>query len=535
MAILSLVMMYESYLFTLIMPAAVLAYINADLGPDPKYPWITVCWNLGAAIIVTVGGRLADIFGRRWFLLTGAVAAAIGALVGATGQSITQMIVSGVLFGFGGGFQEMCFACAQELVPNRYRFLTLGMMILANHVSSFGPLIGYAFVAYTKIGWRACYWFCFAWECATAIMLWVFYRPPSFETKHEDDGKSRWQLVKELDYVGLGLFTAGCLLLLLGLNWGGVTYPWSSTHVVTPIVIAFACFVALAFWEIYASLKYPILPPKLFIKWRDFSALLVVCFVAGMLYYSMNVLWPRQSTLLFLNSSDTIIRGVYANMVSFGTIIAGWYCAGVMPWIGHERWQLLGFITAQTALIGSMASIGINDKAQAIATVVVVSACNLPPSPLSFGMVSLGLEDQNDIGVAVGLISTFRLIGGAVATSIYVSIYTSRYASSIAPTLQDLTASTGFNGSFSSLLSATSLNTRAAYAKVPDINEGTIQAAMLAVKQTYVGAFKVVYLVAVAFGVCAIASALSTRSVKKSNKSNAQAVRLETEKDVDKV
>ncbi|KAL5461037.1 hypothetical protein PMIN06_002385 [Paraphaeosphaeria minitans] len=535
MAILSLIMMYESYLFTLIMPAAILAYINADLGPDPRYPWITVCWNLGAAIIVTVGGRLADIFGRRWFLLTGAISAAIGALVGATGHSITQMIVSGVLFGFGGGFQEMCFACAQELVPNRYRLTTLGVMTLANHVSSFGPLIAYAFVAYTEIGWRACYWLCFASEVATAVMLWAFYRPPRFETKHEDDGKGKWQLVKELDYVGLWLFTAGCLLLLLGLNWGGVTYPWSSAHVVVPIVVAFTCFVALGFWEVYAPLKYPILPPKLFKKWREFTALLVVCFVAGMLYYSMNVLWPRQSTLLFLNSNDTILRGVYANMVSFGTIIAGWYCVSLMPILGHERWQLTGFITVQTALIASMASIGINDKVHAIATVVIVSACNLPPSPLSFGMVSLGLDDQADIGVAVGLISTFRLIGGAVATSIYVSIYTSRYADNISPTLQRMVDGTGFSGSFSALLKATTLNTPAAYAKVRGINSETIQAAMLAVKTSYVGAFKVVYLVAIAFGVCAIASALSTRSVKKSNKSNAQAVHLETEKNVSRV
>lgn len=83
-------------------------------------------WNLGAAIIVSVGGRLSDIAGRRWFLMFGAISAAVGALVGATGQSITQMIVSGIIFGIGGGFQEMCFACAQELVPNKYRFQTLG-------------------------------------------------------------------------------------------------------------------------------------------------------------------------------------------------------------------------------------------------------------------------------------------------------------------------------------------------------------------------------------------------------------------------
>jgi MFS family permease len=140
-------MMYESYLFTLIMPAAVLTYINADLGPDSRYPWIAIwlvltylqqlapiisniiySWNLGASIIVTVGGRVSDIMGRRWFLLFGAVSAAVGAIIGATGQSINQMIVSGIVFGIGGGFQEMCFACAQELVPNKDRFKTLGKL-----------------------------------------------------------------------------------------------------------------------------------------------------------------------------------------------------------------------------------------------------------------------------------------------------------------------------------------------------------------------------------------------------------------------
>ena len=301
---------------------------------------------------------------------------------------------------------------------------------------------------------------------------------------------------------------------------------------IAPIVVA--CFVALGIWEVYAPLKYPILPPKLFKKWRDFTALLIVCFVSGMLYYSMNVLWPRQSTLLFLNSNDTMIRGVYANMVSFGTIIAAWYCVSLMPRLGHERWQLVAFITVQTALIASMASIGLNDKAQAIATVIIVAACNLPPSPLSFGMVSLGLDDQNDIGVAVGLISTFRLIGGAVATSIYVSIYTSRYASNIGPTLERMVKETGYSGSFPALLAATKMNTQAAYEKVPGIDRETIQAATLAVKTSYVGAFKTVYLVAIAFGICAIASSLTTRSVKKSNKSNAQAVHLETEKVVEK-
>jgi MFS family permease len=84
-------------------------------------------WNLSASAIVTVGGRVTDIFGRRWFLIAGALLGMLGALVGALGRSIPQMIVAGVLMGCGGGFQEIIFACVQEVVPNKRRLLALGM------------------------------------------------------------------------------------------------------------------------------------------------------------------------------------------------------------------------------------------------------------------------------------------------------------------------------------------------------------------------------------------------------------------------
>ncbi|KAH8911117.1 MFS general substrate transporter [Coniochaeta sp. PMI_546] len=531
MAVLALILMYESYLFTLLMPAAVLTYINADLGPDTRYPWISICWNLGASVIVTIGGRLSDIAGRRWFLLFGACAAAVGAIIGATGQSINQMIVSGIIFGVGGGFQEMCFACAQELVPNKDRFKTLGVMILANHFSSFSPIIGYVFIAYTKPGWRSCYWWCFAWEAVTAVMLFFFYHPPTFKTKHEDDHKTKWQLIKEIDYVGLVLFTAGCLLVLLALNWGGGMHPWNSSWVVGPLIVGFVCFIALGFWEAYMPLKYPILPPHLFVQWRKFTSFLVVCFVAGMLYYSMNVIWPRQSGLLWVPQDKPIIRGVYANLVSFGTIIAGWYCVGVMPWIKHERWQLIAFMVLQTALIGSLASVGIDSKAQAIATVILVSTVNLPPSPLSFGIVSLNLEDQTDIGVAVGLISTFRLIGGAIATAIYTSIQSSRYTQVLPGWVESAAKSSGFNGSESALLTAATANTAAAYSKVPGITNATISAVQYAVKEANSEAYKLVYLVAIAFGAVAITAAFTTKGVDEKARNSSTAAKLETEKD----
>jgi MFS family permease len=76
--------------------------------------------------MVSVGGRLSDIFGRRYFFMAAPLIGAIGALVGATSQSIGQNIASGVIMGFGGGLGEMALGIVQEIVPNRYRVQMLG-------------------------------------------------------------------------------------------------------------------------------------------------------------------------------------------------------------------------------------------------------------------------------------------------------------------------------------------------------------------------------------------------------------------------
>ena len=111
---------------TLLIPASSVAYINADLGPSPNYPWINVTWSLGAAVTVSISGRLSDIFGRRYFMLCGAFVSFLGTIVGATGQNIPQMICSGIMFGIGSGVQETGFACIMEFIPNRYRLTALG-------------------------------------------------------------------------------------------------------------------------------------------------------------------------------------------------------------------------------------------------------------------------------------------------------------------------------------------------------------------------------------------------------------------------
>lgn len=82
----------------------------------------------------------------------------------------------------------------------------------------FSPLMVTAYLHHSPLGWRACYWHMFAFECAAVISLFFWYKPPKFRTLHGQN-KSKLQLLGELDYVGLFLFTASCVLLLMALNW----------------------------------------------------------------------------------------------------------------------------------------------------------------------------------------------------------------------------------------------------------------------------------------------------------------------------
>jgi hypothetical protein len=210
------------------------------------------------------------------------------------------------------------------LISLLVRFLTdvsfsEGLLDISLGLAFSGPMVAYSFIAYYEIGWRGAYWYMFAFHTAAFIYMFIFYHPPDFDMKHRIDGKTKFQLLGELDYVGIFLFTAGGVLFLVGVNAGGRQYPWASAAVIVPIVIGLVCYIALGFWEVYADLTYPLLPTKLFKKVRGFVMVMVVCFVGGMLYYSMNVLWPRQSQLFFVSADEPLLRGAYATFFSCGT------------------------------------------------------------------------------------------------------------------------------------------------------------------------------------------------------------------------
>jgi MFS family permease len=104
--------------------APVLAIINADIGPDSRYVWISLVYTVVLSVMGLIVGRLSDIFGRRYFMVGGAVLAVIGCLICATAKSVTVLIGGNVFLGVASACQLSFSYVQAELVPMKYRYLS---------------------------------------------------------------------------------------------------------------------------------------------------------------------------------------------------------------------------------------------------------------------------------------------------------------------------------------------------------------------------------------------------------------------------
>ncbi|KAF2667141.1 MFS general substrate transporter [Microthyrium microscopicum] len=512
MAACAMGMCYNAYLFTLLIPPAILSFINAELGPDPTYTWITISWNLGGAIFVTVGGRLSDIFGRRWFFIAGSCIILIGSVVSATGKSIPQMIAGGALFGAGSGFLEMSFGAVQEIVPAEWRMVTIGLFDASSIIAQMMPLTSWAIIDLTG-NWRNCYYMMIGFQALNIIFLFFFYNPPAFKTKHRADGKTKLQLLKEFDWIGLFLFVAGCTLLICGLSWGGSLHPWKSAATIAPIVVGFCTLIGLGFYERYGKITEPLLPPRLFKQVRHFTMPIVAMAIAGMQYYSQATLWPRMSQLVY--ATTDIQKGLYGEALSLGTIFGG-IIIMFSKKIGHQRWQVFFSIALQTACIGAMSTASVENHAKSIILSVIISMCTSLVILNCLVMVGFGIVYQEDIGTAAGIAGTARLLAGSIAIAIFGNVSANKYKAELPSYITAAATKLNFPATnLKALIVAAGTGTAAAYAKVPGINPQVEAAAVLANKEAYLQGAHLAYYVALAFGLTGCIAALFIPTIDK--------------------
>lgn len=78
--------------------------------------------------------------------------------------------------------------------------------------------------------------------------------------------------LRAIDWIGTVMIIGGTIMFLLGLEFGGISYPWNSPTVICLIIFAAMMMVLFAINE-WKLAKYPIMPVALFFDWSNIIAL----------------------------------------------------------------------------------------------------------------------------------------------------------------------------------------------------------------------------------------------------------------------
>ncbi|KAK6382759.1 hypothetical protein LTS17_003428 [Exophiala oligosperma] len=407
----------------------VLSTINQDLGPSDNYAWIAIAYTLSMAVGQAFVGRLSDILGRRYIFIVGAIFALVGAIVVATAHSINTVIGGMVLGGLGAASQLSYSFALGELVPMKHRFLAIGILFLAIlPMSGFGPAIANAAILHTAAKWRTSFYVVAGVDGVSLALYICFYHPPSLREKQ--GAKQLVALLKELDYVGAFLFTAAIVLFLMGISWGGGLYAWKSAQVITTIIIGFLVGAAFVLWEIYASLKTPFLPLKLFL-YKGFSGCVASLALGAGQFYGMSIVWPLM-VKEFYSKGEALNGGYLACLIALG-YVAGQVSAGLLSrHIGKARIQVIMAFFFGGMFLGLVATCTPTSKSRALGLVFVACYCIGWNEGVTTVLCTFAVHDQQDIGTAGGIAGSMRSLGGGILSTVYVAILTNRLQSTVA-------------------------------------------------------------------------------------------------------
>jgi hypothetical protein len=182
--------------------------------------------------------------------------------------------------------------------------------------------------------------------------------------------------------------------------------------------------------------------------------------------------------------------------------------------IGHQRWQIFTAIALQTACVGAMSTVSIDNPVKSIILTCIISVCSGIVILGSLVLICFGILSQDDIGTAAGLAGTARLLFGGVAIAIFGNVSTNKYKTEIPVHVRANVANLNVPASsMKALIAAAGANTAAAYSKVPNLTPQIRAAAVLANKEAYVDGARLAYLVALAFGLVGCLCALCLESI----------------------
>ncbi len=263
------------------MVATALNSIVQDLHSEELYSWVVTSYLLTSTALQPLWGKFGDLLGRKNCIMFGTVVFTLASVICALAPNMITLIIGRAIQGVGGGcIQSLSFVLVAEVVSLRERGKYQGIMAgIAGIAAIVGPVIGGACAGSETLTWRFAFWMNLIFFPFVFFGYFFFLKSPP---KGSIDFKVQ---LTRIDYLGAVLCTAGVTVFLIGLTWGGTTYPWASAAVICSLVIGLLTLGGFVGWEAFGA-KEPAVPTELF-RIRNFSLACIALFFVGLCMFAV--------------------------------------------------------------------------------------------------------------------------------------------------------------------------------------------------------------------------------------------------------
>lgn len=312
-----MIAVFLAALDTTIVTTAVPTITERFHSSQADYTWIGSAYLLAAAAATPTWGKISDIWGRKPIILVANAIFFIGSLIAALSINIQMLLAGRVIQGTGGGgLIILANICISDLFSMRDRGKYFGMIgAVWGIASAVGPVLGGVFTQ--KVSWRWCFYINLPFDAIAFAIIMIFLDIETPKTPIIDG-------LKAIDWLGVILVTGGTVMFLLGLEYGGVSFPWSSATVVCLLLFGILTLGLFLINE-WKLAKYPMMPLRLFSKVSNLAAF-AVCFVHGMVFISGAYFYPLYFQAVL--GANPILSGVYLFPFVISLSIAS-MCVGI--------------------------------------------------------------------------------------------------------------------------------------------------------------------------------------------------------------
>jgi EmrB/QacA subfamily drug resistance transporter len=421
-ALLAVAAVAYALLQSLVAPA--LLTIQHDLNTTTAgAAWILTAYLLSASVVTPIAGRLGDMFGKKRTMVAVLLILASGTLIAALATSIGVMITARVIQGAGGAVFPLAFAIIRDEFPRER--IPHGVALISAIMGiggGLGIVLAGPIVQHLSYHWL--FWFpLLAVLAATAGI--VAYVP---ESPIRTPGR--------VDPLGAVLLSGWLVAFLVPIS-EGPTWGWLSGRTLGLFAVAAA---VLPMWVWAEARSAAPLVDMRMMRLRPVWTTNLAALVIGFGMFASFVLVPQfvelpEATGFGFGASVTQ-AGLFMVPATMGMLFVGPVSGRLSATVGSKVPLVLGALTSCLAFIFLAAAHG---SSWEIYTAMLVMGVGIG---FAFGsMANLIIESvpAHQTGVATGMNTIVRSIGGAIGSQVSAGIVTATLASDGLPTERGFT------------------------------------------------------------------------------------------------